>query len=274
MSRVTSAITTIAISVAVAALVIGCERATALEKIPIGSRVTIGTNDGRVVEGTLAKITVDRVVVESEDSGEPRELSRDLVATVRQDGWGIRNLRPVKSEAREVTIPMGTTISIQLETAMSSDGNRPEDPIRAHTREPIRVGRTIVVPAGSEVSGIVTAAKASGKVKGRAGLSFRFTRVRAYGETYGIATRSLVYQAEGTKAADAKKIGIGAAAGAVIGGITGGKKGAAIGSAVGTGAGTAVVLTTPGKEVRLRSGSILQLQLRESVTIRVPREDL
>jgi hypothetical protein len=194
------------------------------------------------------------------------------VVEARREGLGLGDLVSAAPEPVQVTIPADTTVSIELETTVTSGGNRSEDPVRARTRAPITIGETTALPAGSELHGMVTAVKASGKVEGRASLSIRFSEVVAYGETYAISTAPFVYEARGTKAEDAKKIGIGAAAGAIIGGIAGGKKGAAVGSAIGGGAGTAVVLTTPGEEIELHSGTTLQLQLVEPLTVRVPRE--
>jgi hypothetical protein len=69
---------------------------------------------------------------------------------------------------------------------------------------------------------------------------------------------------------DAAKIGIPAAGGAIIGGVIGGKKGAAIGTAVGGGGGAAVVLATPGDEIRLAPGAALTLVLDQPIEVRVP----
>jgi hypothetical protein len=251
----------------------GCGGATALEEIPLGSQVTIETEDGSVITGALADVSADRVVVESDDAGDRREFSRDNVTEVRRETGGIGDLLSFAPEPVALTIPAESTVSIELETTVTSDGNQLEDPVRARTREPVMVGERVALPAGSELRGTITGAKASGKVEGRAQLSFRFTDVRAYGETYAIRTEPFVYEAAGTKAEDAKKIGIGAAAGAIIGGLTGGKKGAAVGSAVGGGAGTALVVTTPGDEVEVRSGSALTMQLTDALTVQVPRED-
>jgi thiamine biosynthesis protein ThiC len=44
---------------------------------------------------------------------------------------------------------------------------------------------------------------------------------------------------------------------------------AAIGGAVGGGAGTAVVLATPGEEVRLATGTSVTVKLLEPVTVRL-----
>jgi hypothetical protein len=89
------------------------------------------------------------------------------------------------------------------------------------------------IPSGAALK-LVTNVKESGKVKGRAELGLRFTRLQTGPVTYDIDTRPLYYIAESTKKDDAVKIGVGAAAGAVIGAIAGGGKGA-IGSAIGAG---------------------------------------
>lgn len=102
-------------------------------------------------------------------------------------------------------------------------------------------------------------------------LSLRFNSVAVAGrdEQYPIAAH-LNLLAPATKGEDAAKIGIPAAGGAIVGGLLGGKKGAAIGTAIGGGAGAAVVLSTPGQDIRLASGSALSLRLDEAVDVRVP----
>lgn len=273
MARIASALA-VATAVCVAALTIGCGRTAALEEIPLGSRVSIETDDGRLIKGKLTEVTVDRVVVESEGNGQRHRLSRDIVTDVRPSGGlGLRNLLPAAPEPVELIVPADTVVPIELETTVTSDGNRLEDPVRAHTRNAVMVGGTVALPIDSELRGVITDAKASGKVQGRARLSFEFNEVTSYGETYDIVSVPFTYEAEGTKRKDAEKVGIGAAAGAIIGGLAGGKKGAAIGSVVGGGAGTAVVLTTPGKEVERRAGTNLQLRLRTPLTVHVPRDD-
>jgi hypothetical protein len=131
-----------------------------------------------------------------------------------------------------------------------------------------------VIPAGSEVGGVVTDATRSGKVKGRAHLAVRFDSLTLQGgdtanERYQIATSPVGRTAPATKKKDAMKIGVPAAGGALIGALVGGKKGAGIGTAIGGGAGTAVVLDTRGQEVRMGRGAGLTLQLAEPLTVRV-----
>jgi hypothetical protein len=184
---------------------------------------------------------------------------------------------PAKTEAvhtaafREVTIPAGTRLSIILDTPVGSDTSRVEQAVHAHLSRPIVVQGQTVVAEGSGVSGVVTDATRSGKVKGRAHVAVRFNTLTPRGddERYSIQTSGVGRTAEGTKKRDAMEIGIPAAGGAVVGGLIGGKKGAVIGGAAGGGAGTAVVLNQRGKEVRLGKGAALTLRLAAPVTIRV-----
>jgi hypothetical protein len=172
---------------------------------------------------------------------------------------------------REVTIPAGTALPIVLDTTVSSATSRAEEPVAAHLARAVTVGGVAVLPAGSRVSGVVTDATRSAKVKGRAHVAVRFDSVTPSGddERYEIRTTSVARTAAATKKDDAVKIGAPAAGGAIIGAIAGGKKGALIGTAVGGGAGTGYVLSTRGKEVQLAKGAPLTLKLSEPLTVRI-----
>ena len=172
---------------------------------------------------------------------------------------------------REVTLPAGTRLPVVLDTGVGSDTSRVEQAVQAHIGRPIVVNGQTVLPAGTRVSGVVTDARRSGKVKGLAHVGVRFDTLVPLGgdERYRIRTAAVGRTAQSTKKKDALEIGAPAAGGAIIGAIVGGKKGAAIGTAAGGGAGTAVVLSTRGKEVHLPKGSPLTLRLSEPVTIRI-----
>jgi hypothetical protein len=141
--------------------------------------------------------------------------------------------------------------------------------VDATVRRAVVIDGVTVIPAGSAVTGYVTEAERSGKVKGRARVGVRFTALRVAGTRYDIRTAPIAREAPGTKKTDAARVGIGAGAGAVVGAIAGGKKGAAIGTAVGAAGGTGVVLATRGEEVSMGRGSTLTARLSEAVTVRV-----
>lgn len=170
---------------------------------------------------------------------------------------------------REYTIPAGTRISVRLDNTVSSQTSRVEDPVSATLTSPVVIDGAPVLPAGSLLRGDVVSVQPSGRVKGRARLGLRFSTLTARGHAYPVVAQ-VSRVAPATKASDAKKIGIPAAAGAAIGAIVGGGKGALVGAAVGGGAGTAVVLSTPGKPVTLERGRVLTVSLARSVDVRVP----
>ena len=171
----------------------------------------------------------------------------------------------------EVTLPAGTRLTVVLDTGVGSDTSRVEQAVHAHITRPVVVHGETVLDSGTRVSGVVTDARRSGKVKGLAHVGMRFDTLvpRGDDERYRIRTAAVGRTAQSTKKKDALEIGAPAAGGAIIGAIVGGKKGAAIGTAAGGGAGTAVVLSTRGKEMHVPKGSMLTLRLSEPVTIRI-----
>ena len=173
-------------------------------------------------------------------------------------------------ELREVTLPVGTTLRLKLQSAVASDSSRVEDTVRAELRQPVSLEGKAVLPAGTEVVGTVTDVERSGRVKGRARVAYRFNSLRAAGERYDIKTSQLSHQAAATKGEDAKKIGIGAGAGAAVGALFGGGSGAAKGAAIGGAGGTGLVLATRGKEVHLGPGAEVTTKLTAPLTVRVP----
>lgn len=172
---------------------------------------------------------------------------------------------------REVTIPAGTSLPIILDTGVSSDSSRVEEPVHAHLARPVSVGGSPVLPRGSRLSGVVTEARRAAKVKGRARVAVRFDTLVPEGvdEHYSIQTTSVGRTARATKKNDALKIAAPAAGGAALGALIGGKKGALIGTAAGGGAGAAVVLSTRGEEARLSKGAPITLRLTQPLTIKI-----
>jgi hypothetical protein len=188
--------------------------------------------------------------------------------TIASGAEGAAPTTPPVPAYREVTLPAGTRLTVRLDSGVSSNNSRIEDRVDGALTAPVRVGQTVVVPAGSQVRGDVVAAEPSGKVKGRARVALRF-RTLSVGESSYPIVAQVSRMAPATKRQDAEKIAMPAVGGAIVGALIGGKEGAAIGAAAGGGAGTAVVLATPGKEVSIPRGSVLTLRLQEPVTVRV-----
>lgn len=262
----------------------GCSKQDSLE-IPTGSDVTVQKRDGVNVSGRLVEVKPEQVVLES-PSGVKMLVPRSEIASVRATpatpaaetkAEATPATEPIKPstpllEYREVTIPAGTVLPLQLTSSVASDTSQVEDKVSATLRSGLRVDGVVVLPAGTAVFGHVTSADRSNKVKGRASIAFRFSQIDLPGQSgrESISTGTVTRVARGTKKKDATKIGVGAGAGAVIGGILGGGSGAAKGAVIGGGAGTAAVLATRGDEVRLGPGAAVSVKLTAPVTVRVP----
>jgi hypothetical protein len=273
-----------------------CSRGEALE-IPTGSDVTVQQKDGVNVVGRLVEVSADQVIVESRDgvkTSVPRaqiaelratpvvasDERRPAVATSGEAGPGpsapaadlerTADPAPAPPRYREVTLPTGTVLPMTLRTSVGSDTSNIEDQVRATLRSDVSVNGVEVLPSGTAVIGHVTNAERSARVKGRATVAFRFTRMDLPGEgTTNIRTGTVSRTAAGTKKKDAAKIGGGAVGGAIVGGILGGGGGAAKGAAIGGAGGTGVVLATRGQEVRLTAGTPISVKLTAPLTVRV-----
>lgn len=170
---------------------------------------------------------------------------------------------------RELTIPAGTALPLELASAVSTQTATVEMPVSARLRSAITVDGVTVLPAGTVFSGQVIDVERPGRVEGRARLALRFTQARVDGELQDIRTNPITLEGEATKGEDATKIGAGAGIGAVVGGIIGGGDGAAKGAAIGGAAGTGAVLATRGRDLELASGTDLRATVASPAIVRV-----
>ncbi len=189
------------------------------------------------------------------------------------------------STAPAAEIPQGAHVLLRMENSLSTRTAKEGDFVYLRTAVPIASAGEIAVPAGSYVQGVVTEAKQSGRVKGRANLAIRLeTLTLASGKVYKFsphlssvdsgATGQKVEGSENAieaapgKGQDAERIAILAGTGAGIGGIADQSwKGAGIGAGVGSAVGLATVLLTRGKEVELRQGSTLDVVFDRPVSL-------
>jgi hypothetical protein len=184
-----------------------------------------------------------------------------------------------------VEIPQGAHVLLRMENSLNTRTAQAGDYVYLRTGSPISAGNEIVVPVGSYVQGVVTQAKRSGRVAGRAQLAIRLeTLTLASGKSFKfsphlsaveagetgqkvVGKEGVVEQAPG-HGEDAKQIAILAGSGAALGGLTDRSwKGAGIGSGVGSAVGLATVLLTRGKEVELRQGATLDVVFDRPVAI-------
>ena len=166
-----------------------------------------------------------------------------------------------------VTVPTGTAFEVRLITGLSSKDNNAGDAFSGTLENPVAVEGKTVIPKGAEVTGKVTNAVPSGRLKQRAELWVTLTSVEVRGKRYDVVTSTAGHK-EGSKTTrDILFIGGGAGAGAAIGGATGGGKGAGIGAAIGAGAGTAAAMLTGQRDVKFPPETLLRFQLEQELKV-------
>ena len=188
------------------------------------------------------------------------------------DNDASRNIEPPPPLYDELVVQADSVIGLEIESSLTSERARVEDPVAARVTRDVRVGDRVAIPAGSRVEGEVTVVERGGRLRDRARLGVRFTSiVLADGTRLPVTTETIYREGAAPGGESAAKIGGGAIGGAIIGGILGGAKGAAIGGAVGAGGGTAAVMAGGRSAATLPSGTPVTVRIEDPVTVTVER---
>jgi hypothetical protein len=155
-------------------------------------------------------------------------------------------------------IPVGQELDVRLQDTLSSDRNQVEDRFLATTLVDLEIDGRVVIPAGSELRGVVSSVNPAGRIDRKGSMTVTFDQLTVRERSYPIrGTVTEALESSGVRG-EAGKIGTGAGVGAIIGGILGGFKGALAGILIGGGG---VIAATEGKDVELPAGTVLRVRL-------------
>lgn len=182
----------------------------------------------------------------------------------------------------ENVLPERTRITLRLNDYLSTKLNSEGDPFTAEVSVPVYQGDRVVIPKGAIVTGSVSRVLRPGRFKGKAvmNLVFQSIRIPGHGEVPLVASLARVdvdgnagvraegtVQGEGSLGADAGRVAKPGLSGAGIGALAGGRKGAAVGAGVGAVVGLATVFATRGKDLEVRRGATMDIELDRPLTI-------
>lgn len=186
-------------------------------------------------------------------------------------------------KGRIVTVPAGVSMAAVVSTPISSEFLTMGQPVCVTLGSDFYYNSTMIAPAGSTVSGMVTQVTKAKHGSMNGSLRLRFTEIiTPYGSRIPISACIKTEDGTGllkggTKAdvakAYAKDMGVGAGAGALTGlvasAISGGAlgKGTAIMTGVGAGAGLAKSVWDKGLDVIIPSNASIQLQIDQPITV-------
>ncbi|HSP91620.1 MAG TPA: hypothetical protein VLN08_11960 [Vicinamibacterales bacterium] len=175
----------------------------------------------------------------------------------------------------ELIVSADSVIGLRIESTVTSEVARIEDPVEARVTRDVRVGSKIAIPAGARVLGSVMQVERGGKMKNAARIGVRFhTLVLADNTRIPMQTEAIYRVGKSPGNESAVKVGGAAVGGAILGAIIGGGKGAAVGGSVGAAGGTAAVMAGGRNPAVLASGTSLTVRLSQPVTIVVERDEL
>ncbi len=168
---------------------------------------------------------------------------------------------PAKAKTVTVKIPAGMNIVISLVDALETGQIASGDEFSAVLVDPIVIGSRTVYPAGTAVTGKITNAVASGRLKTDAEMSLTLQSIADLDVQTDVIEDKAASHADRNK----KLIGGGAIVGGILGALKGKDvKGAIAGAAAGAAAGTGAAALTGKKNLLYEAGTMLQFTLAES----------
>lgn len=165
------------------------------------------------------------------------------------------------------TVPAGTVIHVRLNESIGTQRNRPGDRFEATLASPVvEAGRT-VIPAGTQVYGIVREASPSGRFKGRAVLMLALESIDVHGQRLRVQTASQTRTTARHRKRNLLFAGGGAGTGAMIGGLAAGGVGAAIGAGAGAAAGLTTAVVTGRKQLQVPAETLVAFRLTRPLNL-------
>lgn len=183
-------------------------------------------------------------------------------------------IAPVTSTSSNV-LASGSAMEVQLNQSLSTETNKVGDTFTANVVNNVTTtSGAVVVPAGSRVTGRITALDDSDHPADQALIQLQFDKLTVNGRDYDFSATvtnvATVEQSTRNSTTVAKSAATGAAIGAAIGAIIKGAELDAIlkGGAIGAAAGTVISLGVGDVEHVIPAGSRMTIQATQQVTLR------
>jgi hypothetical protein len=176
-----------------------------------------------------------------------------------------QNVQPTPDPT--LTLPRGTRLLVRLNHTIDVKHVASGDPFSGTMAEPVVVGNTVAVPAGSDATGEILFAHRRGLFKGRSMMALTLTRLEVNGTQYRIDTSNLTESKKGKGRRSAALIGGGAGMGMLIGGVATGGVGLLVGGLAGGGAGALGAAFTGNRDLAIPAESVVSFRLQNGLTL-------
>lgn len=159
-----------------------------------------------------------------------------------------------------VTVPTGTIFLVKMQSAVVTGKANKGDPFITALEKPVMMDGKTVFPKGTKFYGRVVEAVVAGRIAGQAKLVIQLNEIETKGGMLSINTESHEYQ--GARSGTLRKVAVGAAIGNVASDDSY-KKGAQEGAAYGA----AAAAMTPGNQIAINAGTLLEFVLVAPVKV-------
>jgi hypothetical protein len=166
-----------------------------------------------------------------------------------------------------LTLPSGTRLQVRLNQTIDVKHAQSGERFTGTFAEPVVLGNTIAVPAGSGATGEILVAHRRGLFKGRSVMSLTLTRLDVNGAQYRIDTSSFSRSKKGKGRRSAALIGGGAGMGMLIGGVATGGVGLLVGGLAGGGAGALGAAFTGNRDLSVPAETVVSFRLQNDLTL-------
>ena len=173
-----------------------------------------------------------------------------------------------------LSLASGTRFELGVTDTITSRTAQVGDAVVANVVEDVKdASGRVVIPAGSVVTGQITAVKPAPNPNETGTLTLSFSTIAVRGGEYALEVTvdsiETVHKGRGITGRDAAKVGAGAAAGAIVGRIIGkDTKGTVIGGAVGAAVGAGVAASTKDVDIVLPAGAHIVVRLANRLQVR------
>ena len=180
---------------------------------------------------------------------------------------------PKPAAPTSFTLAAGSHFSASAGDSITTRSAKAGDAFTATVSQDVRdAAGHVVIPAGSSIAGSIVAAEPAPNPRATGRLELSVTNVTVRGKSYAVngtvESKDTVMQGRGVTAADAAKVGGGAAIGAIAGKLLGkNAKGAIIGGAAGAAAGAAAAARSRDVDVVLPKGAAMRVKLDAPLTV-------
>jgi len=181
---------------------------------------------------------------------------------------------PKPAAPAPLMLAAGTRVPATVSDTISTRSVKAGDPFTATVSQDVKdpTGR-VVIPAGSAVSGTITAAEPAPNPNSTGRIELSITTVSVKGRSYAVDASVVgmdtIMKGRGVTKADAAKVAGGAVAGAIVGKLLGkNTKGAVIGGAAGAAAGAAAARASRDIDVVVPKGAAITIKLNAPLTVK------